>query len=252
MISNQSVKSSLISPVSRVSSIWTQAGSTSLGAAVQPARRRFQPGAGIGLERGGFVVHLLAQQTRQAGQRARRCASARAKVRAPREQVLRPRDGARLPAYRRHPGRRCGRGHGGKHLGQENFARARAGSRRAASVQPSPASAPAACTASSSASLRLFVIGDQVLEPFFQSAHAGAGAAFRSADPAAQLRHLAPRQQGGEAAVGGIEQMMAFVEDIAQPAFRRRVGGLVGRPASPARRDLARPARSPAHDWRPR
>ena len=57
-----------------------------------------------------------------------------------------------------------------------------------------------------------------------------------------------PGQQGGEAAVGGVEQMMAFVEDIAQAPFRRRVGGLVGRPASPRRR----PARSPAHDWRSR
>ncbi len=76
--------------------------------------------------------------------------------------------------------------------------------------------------------LRGFVVGDQVLQPLVQAAHAGAGARLGAANPAAQLRHLPPRQAGGKAAVGGVEQMMAFVEDIAQAAaFLGRVGGLV-------------------------
>ena len=72
--------------------------------------------------------------------------------------------------------------------------------------------------------LRGFIVGDQILQPFFQPAHAGAGATFGSPDPAPQLGHLAARQAGGEAAIGGIEQMMAFVEDIAQAAAFFDVG----------------------------
>ena len=75
--------------------------------------------------------------------------------------------------------------------------------------------------------LRVFIVGDQILEPFFQPAHAAAGAAFGPADPAAQLRHLETRDKRGETGIGGIEQMMAFVEDIAHAPLGRRVGRLV-------------------------
>jgi len=75
--------------------------------------------------------------------------------------------------------------------------------------------------------LGFFIIGDQVVQPFFQAAGAAAGPAFGAADPAAQLRHLAARQKCGETAVGGVEQVMAFIKDIAHTVFAGRVGGLI-------------------------
>ena len=143
--------------------------------------------------------------------------------------------------------RRCGHGHGCR-LPPGKSRPDRAGcrlSRRA--VQPSPASAPAACTASSSACC---ASSSSAIRSFSRSSSPRMrvrARAFRAANPAAQIRHLAARQKRGKTAIGGIEQMMAFVEDIAQPPFHRRVSGLVGR--QPV---AAPPARSPAHDWRPR
>ncbi len=72
-----------------------------------------------------------------------------------------------------------------------------------------------------------FVLGDQVLQPFVEPAHAAARAPLGTADPAAQIGHLGAGEKRGEAGIGGIEQMMAFVEDVAHAPLGRRIGGLI-------------------------
>ena len=48
-----------------------------------------------------------------------------------------------------------------------------------------------------------------------QAAGAGGSAAFRPQQPAPQIAHLQSREMGAEGAVGGAEEVMPFVEDIA-------------------------------------
>ena len=61
---------------------------------------------------------------------------------------------------------------------------------------------------------RRLVVGAEVAKPLFETASATA-AAFGSSDPAAQLGGFLTRQTGGKGAVGGVEQMVALVEDDA-------------------------------------
>ncbi|MCY1487236.1 hypothetical protein D9M68_209010 [compost metagenome] len=72
-----------------------------------------------------------------------------------------------------------------------------------------------------------FIVGGQVAQPLFQPAPATA-APLRPADPAAQFGRLLPRQTGGEGAVGGVEQVVALVEDDALQ--RRRLAVLLEPP----------------------
>ena len=192
-----------------------------LGAPVQPARRRFEARArGRSPARCALVVHLscAARRARRSSgvgdALQRRAHSSRAAA----QHVLAERLRSRLPANRTRRGRRCGRGHGDRQAARNTSPGPRGPPPCSRDIQPSPASAPppaplrpARACASSSSAIRSF---SRSSRPRMRRA----GAAFRSADPAAQLRHLAAREQRGEAAVGGVEQMMAFVEDIAQRA----------------------------------
>ena len=82
-------------------------------------------------------------------------------------------------------------------------------------------------------------VGDQFLHPLAQAAGTGP-AALGAAQPTAQFGGLDTGQRGRERAVGGVEHVVALVEDVAAWARRCRPG----RPTPPAS--------SPAHGWRRR
>ena len=194
-ISNQSTNSSRHLACSSVVQHRIQAGRMRLGAAVQPARRRLEPRAGIGLQLGALVVHLLAQQRAPAAPAARRCASGRATRLAHRRQ--------HVVAHRLRFGFQriesvaslAARPHMVHRPRRETLRPARAARRRSRCVQPSPASAPAACTASSSASC---ACSSSAIRSLSRSSSPRMRVRARPsgpADPAAQFRHLAARQQ---------------------------------------------------------
>ena len=64
----------------------------------------------------------------------------------------------------------------------------------------------------------LFVVGRDVHQPRRQPAPAAARAPFRTDDPAPQLDRFLPAERNGEGRIGGVEQMMALVEQ--DPAGR--------------------------------
>ena len=80
------------------------------------------------------------------------------------------------------------------------------------------------------------VVGDEIGEPLAQAPPARPPAVLGAAQPAAQLRGLEPGQRQRKGGVGGVEQVVALVEDIAQRdaavvAAPRRLGhhqGVVG------------------------
>ena len=203
-----------------------------LGAAIQAACGRLQPGAGVRLQGRALVVHFPAQQARQLQQRFGNALERQRQALHRPHGVLTQR--VRLGLQRvKHIAVVAAGADMGVDFRQQDFAR----------VHSCEVGRPAAVQARRPAfsrqragrqhgivqrMLRLFVIGDQVFQPFFQSAHARAGAAFGTADPAAQLRHLPARQRSRKAAIGGIEQMMTFVKDVTQPSFGRCVRGLIG------------------------
>ena len=198
-----------------------------------------------------LVVHLLAQQPRQLGQRLGDALQRPRQIRAPRcEQLLA--QGMRF-GFQRIEGIAvvaAGAHMADRQLGQKDLRPVRAARRRRCrAIQPSPASAPAACTASSSAARAL--LRRRRSDPSAVLPARACGVRARPSGPRIQRRSSAisrPDSKRGKTAIGGVEQMMAFVEDIAQRAARGgRVGGLVRR--QPV---AARPARSPARDWRPR
>ena len=78
-------------------------------------------------------------------------------------------------------------------------------------------------------------------------AAAAPASAFGPADPAPELGRLERRQMAREGAVGGIEEMMAFVED--QPAQRGRRRRFL-RPEQRPARSRPPPDAEPGHDWR--
>ncbi len=85
--------------------------------------------------------------------------------------------------------------------------------------------------------LRGLIVYDEILQTFFQSARTAAGAAFGSADPSAQLRHFETGDERGETGIRRIEEMMAFVEDIAHAPLGLCIGRLVHDPIPRRLRD---------------
>ena len=79
-------------------------------------------------------------------------------------------------------------------------------------VQPGPGRLRAALSICSSALLGGVAVGDEIADPLGKAAPAPA-LRFRSAQPAAQFGGFERRQMAGKGGVGGIEKMMAFIED---------------------------------------
>ena len=112
--------------------------------------------------------------------------------------------------------------------------------------QPSPGRAAAARTACGERLAGVLALADQLGQPRLQAPPAPA-APLRPADPAAQLGGLGAGEGGGEGRVGGVEQVVALVED---DALER--GGLARRPSAPAPpgRRRRRPGSAPGRGWR--
>src|SRR5690606_31220431 len=94
---------------------------------------------------------------------------------------------------------------------------------------------------------RRLVVGAQVAQTLFQPAPAPT-ASLGTAYPAAQLGGFLTREGGGEGAVGGVEQVVALVEDDAFQ--RRRLAGLLlaARRAGAVKRGLGHHQGVGAHD----
>ncbi len=191
----------------------------SCGAAVEAAQRPFDPGA-LGARRGlGLVVQQRPPGRAPGPAAAPRCGPGAA---AASRAVSRTRSSAG-PRRRTPCPRRTGSARGAQlldHRDQEGLDRAdrvdladRAG--RCGRTSPRPAAAAAARSASSRAA-RAPRPGRRrmSLRRCFQAPPA-AGRALGPADPAAQLGRLRPGQGGREGAVGGVEQVVALVEDDA-------------------------------------
>ena len=64
--------------------------------------------------------------------------------------------------------------------------------------------------------LCVVVFAQKVAEPAFEAAGAAAAASLGAQKPAAEIGGLDAAQMRAEGAIGGVEQVMALVEDVAQ------------------------------------
>ena len=226
----------LISPVSQRIQHRDPGRQDELGAPLQPARRRLDARA---------LMRLRALSALSSICSRRRCAS---RISGSASRFSPRRDRSRAPRAIRSPSgcgsgfqriegvarRRCGRAHG-RRPPRENLRPARAGLRRdAPSSLRRPARRPPRPLLP--APLRGFVVGDQILQPLFQPAHAAARAAFGPADPAAQFRHLASADEA---------RRSRYPPHRTGDGLRRRHSARAARPACRwSRRRPASPARA--------
>ena len=198
---------------------------------IEAAQGALDPGPFAGPKRGGLVVQQVFQVTGQSQQRRLDAGQRRGRLPGGVADEIERRPGGALHAHVR------GRGAGAKllhHRHQEGLDGADgvhlAIGRGDAAGPPLSRQGGGGVQGVRQGAPGLLRIAQDVGEAGLQPPPAAA-AALRPAKPAAQLRGLGARERGGKRAVGGLEQVVALVED--QPLQVRRLGVGLGPPGGP-------------------
>ena len=186
-----------------------------LGAPREPARGRLDAQAGSAVELRRLVVepgrkprrkraHGSEQTLERALEQSRRVEKAVDRLARRRLEVIRRSGIVRARAYLlAHLGEKRLRGPDGPHLLQ--------------ALQPAVGRERQRCLEDGvERRRRRGIVGDEVLDAALQAPRAAARAPLGAEQPAPELGRLASREMGREGAVGGIEDMVALVEDVAR------------------------------------